>query len=159
MNEASRALFEAEGAGGRVDDAATLVELVGRQARRLGERRLLLFLGEEGFDGPELSARGLDRRARAIAVDLARRGLCPGDRAILLFPPGLDFVTAFFGCLYAGVVAVPVYPPARPLELTLPRLLGIAERSRPAALLSDRDTLALVAPLLSGRGWPSGMGA
>ena len=40
-----------------------------------------------------------------------RRAITPGERALLLYPPGLDFIAAFFGCLYAGVLAVPVLPP------------------------------------------------
>ena len=52
----------------------------------------------------------LDRRARALAARLQARGLA-GRRALLLYPPGLEFIAAFFGCLYAGVVAVPAYPP------------------------------------------------
>lgn len=54
----------------------------------------------------------LDRRARAIAAWLQNHGLA-GERAMLLFPPGLDFIAAYFGCLYAGVIAVPVYPPRK----------------------------------------------
>jgi acyl-CoA synthetase (AMP-forming)/AMP-acid ligase II len=52
----------------------------------------------------------LDRRARSIAVRLQANAMA-GHRALLLFPPGMDFITAFFGCLYAGVIAVPAYPP------------------------------------------------
>ncbi|WP_225728131.1 MULTISPECIES: fatty acyl-AMP ligase [unclassified Nocardia] len=52
-----------------------------------------------------------DRAARAFAVTLSQLAR-PGDRAVLLLPPGLDYVTAFFGCLYAGVVAVPLFPPS-----------------------------------------------
>jgi acyl-CoA synthetase (AMP-forming)/AMP-acid ligase II len=36
-----------------------------------------------------------------------------GDRAVLLYPPGPEFILAFVGCLFAGVVPVPVYPPVR----------------------------------------------
>ena len=54
----------------------------------------------------------LDRRARALAVRLQDLGLDRRSRALLLYPPGLEFITAFFGCLYAGVVAVPAYLPA-----------------------------------------------
>jgi len=54
----------------------------------------------------------LDRRARAIAVALTSSGLA-GERVLLLYPPGLDFVAGFFGCLYAGAVAIPAYPPRR----------------------------------------------
>ena len=38
-------------------------------------------------------------------------GLKPGDRALLVFPPSLDFIVAFYACLRAGVIAVPVFPP------------------------------------------------
>src|SRR5712672_3212182 len=50
--------------------------------------------------------------ARAVATRLVERGQ-KGDRAALLFPPGLDFIIAFFGCLLAGVVAVPMMIPRR----------------------------------------------
>jgi acyl-CoA synthetase (AMP-forming)/AMP-acid ligase II len=63
-------------------------------------------------DGERLASRTyaeLDRRARAIASRLLDR-LKPGDRAVLIHEPGLDFVEAFFGCLYAGVIAVPLAP-------------------------------------------------
>ena len=54
----------------------------------------------------------LDQRARAIAARLTALDM-RGERALLLYPPGLDFVQGFFGCLYAGAVAVPAYPPFR----------------------------------------------
>ncbi|MFI9502946.1 fatty acyl-AMP ligase [Nocardia sp. NPDC052566] len=53
----------------------------------------------------------IDRAARAFAVTLLQVAQ-PGDRAVLLLPPGLDYVKAFFGCLYAGIIAVPLYPPS-----------------------------------------------
>jgi 8-amino-7-oxononanoate synthase len=54
----------------------------------------------------------LDRQARAIGAKLQSMGMA-GQRALLLYPPGLEFIAAFFGCLYGGVVAVPAYPPRR----------------------------------------------
>lgn len=54
----------------------------------------------------------LDQRARAVAAVL-RQDKCQGERAVLLLPPSLDYLLAFFGCLYAGVIAVPAYPPSR----------------------------------------------
>jgi 8-amino-7-oxononanoate synthase len=54
----------------------------------------------------------MDRRARAIAAELQDRGF-GGERVLLVYPPGLDFIAGFFGCLYAGCVAVPTYPPRR----------------------------------------------
>jgi len=92
----------------------------------------------EACDG-ELTRAGLDRRARAIASRLRRR-LEPGDRALLLYPPGLELIASFFGCLYAGVIAVPAYPPRG--ARTLPRIRTIVDDARPAALLTDGSVLA-----------------
>ncbi len=67
----------------------------------------------EGKDGQiNLTYAELDRRARAIAARLQDMGF-GGQRVLLVYPPGLDFTAAFFGCLYAGCVAVPTFPPHR----------------------------------------------
>ena len=73
------------------------------------------YLGDDG-SVQRLSNAQLLRRARTIAAELLRQG-APGQRVLLAYPPGLDFVTGFFGCLYAGMPSVPVnYPkPRRPL--------------------------------------------
>lgn len=65
--------------------------------------------------------------------------LQPGNRALLMFPPGLEFVSAFFGCLYAGIIAVPT-PELDPLRAkrVRPRLCAIAEDSEASALLTTR---------------------
>ena len=71
-----------------------------------------VFLDDEGEERAALTYGDLHSRALACAGDLA--GHCaPGERALLLFPPGLDFIVAFFACLYARVIAVPVNPPRR----------------------------------------------
>jgi len=83
----------------------------------------------------------LDRAARALAVRLAEV-TNPGDRALLLFPAGLDFVRAFFGCAYARCLAVPsCYPkPHRPM----PRLSAIANDARAVVVLTESKTFELV---------------
>jgi acyl-CoA synthetase (AMP-forming)/AMP-acid ligase II len=73
---------------------------------------------------------GLGRRARAIGTALLRRGLT-GHRVLVLLPPGADYVDTLLGCLYAGVVAVPL-PPGPSA-----RLLDIADDVRPAAVIGD----------------------
>ena len=135
------------------DSPGTLVALLRAQARQIGLKRLALFLGEDGFDGPELDREALDRQARALAVRLEREGLRQGDRALLIYPPGLDFLVGFFGCLYAGVTAVPVCPPSPPLERTMPRLDAIAERAAPGAVLSDAATIGLLRAHLGECAW------
>jgi len=116
----------------------TLVEMVQSRAENMPDATVYSFLGSEVTVEDSRTATGLDRRARAIAqalTDLAN----VGDRAILLYPPGLDFLDAFFGSLYAGVIAVPVSPPhpAR-LEKTMPRLLAIARNAGPAVILTTQ---------------------
>lgn len=77
----------------------------------------------------------LDRGARAVAAELDARGL-GGQRALLMYSPGLPFITAFLGCLYAGVVAVPISAPRT--EHAARVLLGIMQHAAPAILLCDR---------------------
>src|SRR4051812_37672062 len=90
--------------------ATTWVNLLRAHADQLGGKHALSFLPAGEGAATVLSYADLDRGARRIALLLqahSRRG----DRVLLLYPSGLEFVTAFFGCLYAGVVAVPAYPP------------------------------------------------
>jgi len=84
----------------------------------------------------ELSFPGLSRQARAIAAHLRERA-APGSRALLLYPPGLTFLPAFFGCLHAGIIAVPAPPPETVrLKHSLPRLLTILEDAEPDLILT-----------------------
>ncbi len=81
----------------------------------------------------------MDERARAIGGYL--QGQAPaGSRALLLYPPGLDFIAAFFGCLYAGIVAVPVAPPGR--KHFAWSVEPIFEASKPSLVLSTARTIA-----------------
>jgi acyl-CoA synthetase (AMP-forming)/AMP-acid ligase II len=91
--------------------------------------------GEE--EGPRLTYGDLDRDARAVAAALEDVA-GPGERALLQYPPGLDFIAAFFGCLYAGVLPVPAYPPRFDrLAQSAQVLAGIAADCRPRALLTS----------------------
>ncbi len=111
---------------------ATLVDLARRRASNLADRSAYTFLTDGDSETCEFTYAELDRRARAIAAWLQSLG-AEGERAILLYPPGLDYIAAFFGCLYAGVVAVPAYPPQR--KRTLGRL---------RAVLADSDAVFAV---------------
>ncbi|MFL5666965.1 MAG: condensation domain-containing protein, partial [Ktedonobacteraceae bacterium] len=81
----------------------------------------------------------LDQQARAIAAHLQELGL-EGERGLLLYPPGLEYIAAFFGCLYAGVTAVPIYPPRshKPTE----RLQAIVADTQAKVALSTSLILA-----------------
>jgi acyl-CoA synthetase (AMP-forming)/AMP-acid ligase II len=123
---------------------ATLVDVLRRRALAAPERPAYVFLDDAGVPAARLSYGELDARARAIAAQLQALGL-QGERALLLYPPGLQFVAAFMGCLYAGVVAVPAYPPRTPQAL--PRLLAIARDARPAAVLTTGALLPRIEAL------------
>src|SRR4051794_41867044 len=92
----------------------TISEILRSRAAEQGERPAYVFLsyGETGVAEERLTVSELDTRARAIAASLQSAG-AGGERVALLLPPGPDFVVSFFGCLYAGAVAVPALPPRR----------------------------------------------
>jgi acyl-CoA synthetase (AMP-forming)/AMP-acid ligase II/acyl carrier protein len=95
------------------DAAVTSSTLVGILRARAGETPEALaytFLRDGEVPESPLTYAALDEKARSIAAWLQDEGAA-GERALLLYPPGVEFVAAFFGCLYAGVVAVPAYPP------------------------------------------------
>ncbi|NEP13158.1 MAG: amino acid adenylation domain-containing protein [Symploca sp. SIO2C1] len=98
--------------------AITFVEILSQQAAIQPDSTAYIFLqhDQENVES-KLTYRKLDQQARTIATILQSRCL-PGDRALLIYPPGLEFIAAFFGCLYAGVVAVPAYPPRRNRNLS-----------------------------------------
>jgi amino acid adenylation domain-containing protein len=128
----------------RRNDFATFVDLLRTRAREAPDGLAYVFLQDGEEEAERLTFAELDARARSLAAWLQRRQPV-GERALLLFPPGLDFVAAFFGCLYAGAVAVPSYPPApvRPGR-GQPRLRSIVEDAAPRFVL----TTAGLAPRL-----------
>ena len=127
---------------------ATLVDLLRFRAEENLFARAYVFLEDGDKDESVMSYADLDRRARSIAVQLQALGLSPGDRAVLLYPPGLEYVAGFFGCLYAGVIAVPAYPPnpAR-LDRTLPRLQAIV-RDADATVALTTEPILQMAPFV-----------
>jgi len=125
---------------------ATLIELLDKRALHLPDQLAYTFLCDgETSEGEttelHLTYRELQRRARAIAAALRSAG-AKGERALLLYPPGLDFIEGFFGCLYAGVVAIPAYPPhfAR-LNRSLPRLQAILADAQTTLVLTTSPIL------------------
>jgi len=87
----------------------TMVDRLIRRASEHPSRTAFTFLREHGQEEVSLSYGELDARARALAVRLMRQGL-QGERALILLPSGLEYITAVFGCFYAGVVVVPGFP-------------------------------------------------
>jgi acyl-CoA synthetase (AMP-forming)/AMP-acid ligase II/acyl carrier protein len=98
------------------------------------------FLSDGETEAGQLTYRGLDQRARAIATLLRKHLAQPGERVLLLYPPGLEYVSGFLGCLYAGMVAVPSYPPR--LNRPDPRLQRIAQDARARVALTTPQILS-----------------
>ena len=104
---------------------SSLVDVLRYRATEQPNDPAYIFLPDRGAERLSLSFAELYTRARAVAVSLADRGQ-KGDRAVLLFSPGLDFIVAFFACLLAGVIAVPMMIPRR-----------ASSRDASAAILAD----------------------
>jgi acyl-CoA synthetase (AMP-forming)/AMP-acid ligase II len=95
----------------------TFVHVLRSRALRQPQNPAFTFLSDRGTEESILSYAELDQKARLIAANLQSLKLS-GKPVLLLFPPGMDYVCAFFGCLYAGVVAVPapLPRPGRPMR-------------------------------------------
>ncbi|WP_051331954.1 AMP-binding protein [Methylocaldum szegediense] len=126
---------------------ANLVELLCTRADKNPKQDAYLFLADGETESGRLTYADLDRRARAIAARLQSMNLA-GERALLLYPPGFDYIEAFFGCLYAGVIAVPAYPPARQ---HLPRLQSIMRDASPAVIMTTAELAAKFRDDFTGR--------
>jgi natural product biosynthesis luciferase-like monooxygenase protein len=125
---------------------ATLVELLRWRAQHEPHRVAYTFLTDGETQAVQLTYGELERQACAIAVSIKEMG-ASGERILLLYPPGLHYVAAFFGCLYAGAVAVPAYPPR--LNRSLMRLRSIVADAQVAVALTVSQVLSKMRPLLS----------
>lgn len=142
-----------------VAEFSTLVEILRWRALRQPEQRTHTYLSDGEAEGDHLTHAGLDCRARSIGA-LLQSYRASGERALLLYPAGLEFIPAFFGCLYAGAIAVPL-PPPNPTQpqRTLARLRAIINDAQPSAvlttsaILSDIEGLFTQAPELRKMRW------
>jgi acyl-CoA synthetase (AMP-forming)/AMP-acid ligase II len=116
--------------------SSSLVAILWQRAKNQPDRSAYIFLQNGETESGRLTYGELDRQARAIASHLQQ---WRGERALLLYPSGLEFITAFFGCLYAGVIAVPVYPPRRSQKLS--RLLSIVNDAQGKLALTTTSIL------------------
>ena len=118
--------------------AATLVDILQDRASLQPHQTIYNFLVDGETEEISLNYRQLEQKAKAIAAYL--QSFCsPQDRILLLFPAGLDYITAFFGCLYAGVIAIPAYPP-RP-NRSLDRIYNILQNAQTDIALTNSETM------------------
>lgn len=145
-------------------DVTRFVEMCLHRAEAFGDTEAFLFADEavlkaldtrQERQSPGMDYATLDRRVRAVAARLQQHSK-PGDRVVILEAPGLDFVVAWLACLYAEVVAVPLYPPdpAR-FARTLPRFQSVVVDAAPTVLLTNpgfASLRALLLPVATGLG-------
>jgi acyl-CoA synthetase (AMP-forming)/AMP-acid ligase II len=137
----------------------SLVDMVRTRADTQGGDTAFWFLLDGEAAEEVYTYAHLDERARALAARLQREGRA-GDRAVILMAPGPMFVVAFFGCLYAGMIAVPAFlPDVTDAERSIPRLRSIAQDAEATCILTDelfvtfRDHLWAAAPGLARTPW------
>ncbi|MER7685100.1 fatty acyl-AMP ligase [Streptomyces sp. NPDC097610] len=128
--------------------ARSLVDLLTTHASQQPERTAYRYLVTGDCDGEiqDISYGRLARRSRAVAAWLQERGLA-GSRALLLYPPGLEFICGYLGCLSAGVVAVPGVPPQGRSQnhRALTRMKRLIADADAKVILGGREVLAALA--------------
>ena len=122
-------------------DFASLVDLLRWRAAHQPNQVAFIYLPNGEEEESCVTYRELDLGARTIASTL-QASYPTGTRALLLYPPGFEFIKAFFGCLYAGVIAIPANPPhPSRLSRTLPKLHAITLDAEPAVVLTNAKLL------------------
>src|SRR5229473_210332 len=127
----------------------TLVSVLQQLAEECPSDRIYTWLVDGEREGPSLTYGELDRGARSLAVKLRSLRL-RRKRALLLYGPGLEFIEALFGCLYAGIVAVPAYVPGSSRDH--PRIEAILSDADCGIVLTTRGSLESISQFLSGAG-------
>ncbi|XP_074180950.1 disco-interacting protein 2 homolog C [Rhinolophus sinicus] len=138
-----------------------LSEVLQWRAQTTPDHVLYTLLNCRGTIANSLTCVQLHKRAEKIAVMLMERGrLQDGDHVALVYPPGIDLITAFYGCLYAGCVPITVRPPhPQNIATTLPTVKMIVEVSRSACLMTTQLICKLLrsreaAAAVDVRAWP-----
>lgn len=122
----------------------TLIDLLNYRTLDQPEQKTYTFLQDGETETDSLTYQILEQQAKAIAANLQSLD-AKGERVLLLYPPGLEFMAGFFGCLYGGAIAIPAYPP-RP-DQSLSRLEGIVADAQAKLILTTKPLL----PYLKGR--------
>ncbi|MDM8561158.1 aminotransferase class I/II-fold pyridoxal phosphate-dependent enzyme [Candidatus Parabeggiatoa sp. HSG14] len=117
----------------------TLIELLRQRVRNQPNKKAYTFLKDGETEEANLTYAQLDQRAQVIAAKLQSM-VAARERVLLLYPSGLDYITAFLGCLYADMIAVPAYPPRR--NRSDQRLAAIAADAKAAVVLTTTDILS-----------------
>ena len=127
-------------------DFKTFVEVLRFRSATQPNQVAFTFLADGETEQATLTYQELDQLARRVATRLQELDLV-GKTALLLYPPGLDFIVGFFGCLYAEVIAVTAYPPRN--ERNTPRIKAISKDSQAVIALTTAQSLDTVQSLMT----------
>ncbi|KAI1286480.1 Disco-interacting protein 2 [Halotydeus destructor] len=121
-------------------------EILKWRATSTPDHNMFTLLNCKGTESVTISCSGLYKKAERVAVMLLERGrLNTGDHVALIYPPGIDLIAAFYGCLYVGVVPVTIRPPqAANLQTTLPTVRMIVDVSKSVLILSTQHVIKLL---------------
>jgi len=147
MNE-TETEFSPQAEAAARSEFSSFVDVLQRRAAEQPNDPAYIFLLDRGTERLSLSFAELYAQTRVVAATLAERGQ-KGDRAVLLFPPGLDFIVAFFACLLAGVIAVPLMVPRR--ASSRDASAGTVADCSPRFAMTRRDLLTDARPELIDR--------
>jgi thioester reductase-like protein len=120
---------------------ASILDQLDRLGKEHPNKLLYSYLDLNGSPLERYTYASFLHRTKAIAGHLRKRhGFAPGDRLLLAYPPGLEMICAFFGCVRAGLIPAPVYPPgSRSFQSALYKMVHIAKDCQAAGILTSRD--------------------
>jgi acyl-CoA synthetase (AMP-forming)/AMP-acid ligase II len=133
---------------------ATLVDLLRHRRQQQPQHTAYIFLQNGETETDQWTYQQLDQKSREIAALLQSLNAA-GERALLLYQPGLEYIAAFMGCLYAGVIAVPAYPPRRNQNAS--RLQAIVKDADATIALTTAALLTTIEPRFSQNAELAGM--
>ncbi|KAI4827626.1 hypothetical protein KUCAC02_031010 [Chaenocephalus aceratus] len=123
-----------------------LTEALQWRAQTDADHVLFVLLNNKGVSVSTATCVQLHKRAEKIAAALTEKGsINTGENVVLLYPPGIDLIAAFYGCLYAGCVPVNVRPPhPQNLGATLPTVRMIIDVSKAACILTTQSLMRIL---------------
>src|SRR5271169_2689170 len=123
---------------------ASILGYLDRLADEHPDKRLYSYLDVKGDPIESYTYASFLDRTQAIAGHLWKEGrFAAGDRLLLAYPPGLEMICAFLGCVRAGLIPVPVYPPSsRGFQAALYKMVHIAKDCQASGILTSKDYLA-----------------
>ena len=122
------------------ESQTTIIDALQGYAVTQPDKPVFTFLVDGEQEEQIITFAEMDRRVRYIGAILQSHGCRPGDRVLLMYPHGLEFIAAYMACLYAGMIAVPVPPPR--LKKALPRVVTVVQDAGAKIVLTDQSILS-----------------